>query len=165
LLELDATGDRRKAARLLQESLTTYREMGFPRMIGIVLAALGNVESSAGHREKAERYFAESVRVLIDAGEPREIHFPLEGLADLAYAAGRTERAVTLASAAATYRSSLRGRSTGPVLAGAGTWLDDARAVLSARDFSTAWDAGEALSPHDAIAEATTAGGTTVTAR
>jgi hypothetical protein len=158
MLELDAAGDRPTARRLLQESVCRYREMGFPRMIGLVLASLGNIENTAANPDQAQTYFAESLRTLIDAGEPREIHFPLQELADLAYAAGQVKRAVTLTAAAATYRASLLGRPIGPLLSGSGAWLKHARASLTPQRFAAAWDAGEALRPHDALEEALASG-------
>jgi predicted ATPase/transcriptional regulator with XRE-family HTH domain len=158
MLELDAADDRSAARHLLQESLGAYQAMGFPRMIGIVLATLGNLEMLDDDPGQAQRHFVASLHILIDAGEPREIHFPLEGLADLEYAGGRVEHAITLAAAAAAYRSSLRGRAIGPPLPGRCSWLQRARTSLPERRFAAAWNGGETLSPYDAVAKATSPG-------
>ncbi|MDQ6747528.1 MAG: hypothetical protein M3010_05405 [Candidatus Dormibacteraeota bacterium] len=152
LLELGTGGDRSTTRRLLQHSLTTYREMGFPRMIGVVLATLGGLERADGCPVAAQRCFTESLEVLSAAGEPREVHFPLEGLADLAYDDGQVKLALTLASAATTYRASLRGRAVGPGLVGSCTWLDATHGMLDPRQYAETWDAGEALVPLEAIA-------------
>jgi len=152
MLELDTGCDRSTVRRLLEQSLAAYREMGFPRMIGIVLATLGGLERAGARPAHAQQCFSESLEVLGAAGEPREVHFPLEGLADLAYQDGQVELAVTLASAAATYRVSLRGRAVGPGLPESCTWLDATRDTLDPRRYATAWDAGEALTPLEAIA-------------
>jgi predicted ATPase/transcriptional regulator with XRE-family HTH domain len=152
MLEIDTAGDRSATRRLLTQSLTSYRDMGFPRMIGIVLATLGGLERADARPKQARRCFSESLRVLAAAGEPRELHFPLEGLADLAYDDDQVELAVTLASAAATYRASLRGHAVGPALPGSCTWLNAARDRLSPHRYAAARDAGEALTPLEAMA-------------
>jgi predicted ATPase/DNA-binding XRE family transcriptional regulator len=152
MLEIDTTSDAALIRRLLEQSLAAYRMMGFPRMIGIVLATLGGLERADARPAQARHCFLDSLQILAAAGEPREVHFPLEGLADLAYDDGQVTLAVTLASAAATYRASLRGYAVGPALPASCTWLDAAQNSLDARRYAEARDAGEGLTPLEAMA-------------
>ncbi|MCA9876943.1 MAG: tetratricopeptide repeat protein, partial [Thermomicrobiales bacterium] len=150
-----ASGEYALASAYLEEALRLEREAGFTDGIILALGDLGNVARDQGDTARAQsRYLA---ALELGAGQPgtREITEIIEAVGLLAATAGRAAHAARLIGAAHAQRDRLGLRyavqKDRQALEQA---LDQARSVLGEAAFTTAWEAGRALTPAQALATA-----------
>jgi len=150
-----AVGDRDpdRAEELWAESLTEFEAIG--NSLGIAAASLNLGESALerGEHEQAARWYARALRPLQELKSP---HYTAAGLSGLAVAvASRNAEPATRLFAAANALCETTGAALSPPEA---TLYEQGRTValtqLGDAKFTTAWEAGRALSLDEAVAEA-----------
>ncbi len=148
LLQEDIT----TARTLQEESLMASRELGNQRGIAHSLSALGEIAYMTGDYARACEYYEKGLRLLIWLDDRLMVAMYLEGLARVAVAQEEAIWAVHLLSTASATRQIL-GSSKTPLEKEA-----DERTLTALHDglrkpvFATAWAAGQAMSPEQAIA-------------
>lgn len=140
-------GDLARAAVLHEESLEQYRQLHDQWGIAAALANLGLVAGKQGDADRAAPLLEEGLARFAEIGDPSAQLECLEALAGLARERGVARRATYLYAAAATLREALGL----PATDGAET----ARVTLGV-EFDTAWQAGRAMTPLEALAAAPT---------
>ena len=147
--EKDAT----QARACYEEALGLERDLADAVGIAAALAGLGDVARDQGDYAQAAARYAEGLEQLGGSEAWNERAACLEGLAAVAWAGGDAERAVRLCSAAAVAR--LPDLTLTPLtLPGCAEVVAASRAALGDEQFATAWAAGQALTPEQAIAYA-----------
>jgi non-specific serine/threonine protein kinase len=172
-------GGEGEARTLYAEALMLYRQLGNHRFpaFAAVLARQTDVALEQGDWRAAQAHVAESLAVAQEAGQDGTalLASALEAQAALAALRGAAVRALRLAGAAATLRARLPpplAASAPDIVHGAYTWqrlnrslaavepaplerhLAPARQALSADDQATAWAAGQAMTPEQAVTDA-----------
>jgi hypothetical protein len=151
---LAATHDDHDAARrLLQDSLTLYRQMGLQRFVALVVLSLGEVALAAGDTTAAGELFHASLSGMLDAHAMLDIPTALENYADLFAADGDLERAVRLAGTAARLRTVMGSQPWPDARQRRSHWLADARKRLPDGAYTAAWTDGQSTSLEDAAVE------------
>ena len=154
MIAADLDHDHPTARRLLQESLTLYRTLGFPRFVALVLLSLGDVALAEGNPARARELLHESLNGMREVGENLGIPGALDTVAHLAVSQGQAERAVRLAGAAEQLRTA-SGTHPWPVAERTRThWLASARNTLDETVFRAAWEQGRTTTQQRAIAYA-----------
>lgn len=153
-----AQGDLERARTLLEESLSSLRRQKYPLRIAYALARtlarLGSIECELGEYERASELYVESLELERRFEFRYEAEACLEGLARVAAVRDRPERAARLLGASAALCEEV-GISLSPMVqVDHEHAVDAARAALGEDAFATAWAAGFAMSPGEAIAEA-----------
>ena len=95
-------GDRARARRLAERSLSLGLEIGAREAVSLALRTLATVARSEEDLELAVSLFGEGLRLNYEIGERTNIAYFLEGLAEVSAAEGRLERAARLWGAAST---------------------------------------------------------------
>ena len=148
-------GEQERAAALHEEALTLARETGDRREVALVLAGLGYVAAECGDLTQAHARFATALPIYQDLENTWGIALCLEGLAGLS-AAGDPARTVRILAATAALRKA-RVEPLPPIYqARCDRILAAVRSRLGSVGFATAWDAGQALSLDEIVAEALT---------
>ncbi|HZS86351.1 MAG TPA: tetratricopeptide repeat protein [Chloroflexota bacterium] len=148
-------GDHQRAAALCEESLALARELGESRSIAAALTHLADIARDQGSDEQAAAMYAEGLPLLRSIGDHHGVAICLEGVAAAHGALGRQERAARLCGAAAALRDATGAPLPSVDRASFDRTLSAARAALGTAAFEAAWAAGQALSPDQAIDEAT----------
>ena len=156
-------GDYARAKVYYEESLEVCRDLGDRLGIGYALNDLGEVARRQGHPAQARALFVEGLNLRQELGDQEGIGNSLESLGSLAleqHPAGTplhlagARRAVRLWAAAMILREAMGAPLPPADQARLDEELAAARAVLGARAFQAAWDAGRALAPDEAVAYA-----------
>jgi predicted ATPase/class 3 adenylate cyclase len=137
-----------------EQSLAIRRELGHLEGIGVLLTLMGMVAYREGDLEATRVLYRDALAVYQELGGGWLLSIALPQFASLAAAQQQPERAARLAGAyaAMTQRSHT---STIPMIeALLQEGLETARRMLGEAAFTAAWEAGRALSPEEAIAEA-----------
>ena len=149
-----ARGDHDRAVALCEGALARQRALGNRMGVALAHLYLGDVLRHAGDHDRAIAAYQDSVLLLAQQRDRWWLVDALTGLAAVAAATGRPDRAARLAGAADTLRVALdtpikpRSRPAQErAIAAARSGLGEAR-------FWDAWDAGRALTPEEAVAEA-----------
>jgi predicted ATPase/class 3 adenylate cyclase len=151
-------GDPAGALPLLEESLATFRQMGNQFHVAWALRNLGNAAGDLGDRALARARFREAVAIEGELGYTTAVATSLEMLAGLDVAEGRPDRAIRLAGAAAALRGTDRGWRSPRDQAQLERDLALAREVLGEPAAAAAWNAGQRMTPKQAVAYALEAG-------
>jgi predicted ATPase/DNA-binding SARP family transcriptional activator len=151
-------GDPETAFALLEESLALRRPIGSARIIAELLVNLGNVACALGKNAEARVFLEESLTIRLKEPDPwmdrRGIAAGLEGLAAVAGVQRQSERAARLLGAASALRERIGTVLTPAREADHDRHVQAARQALGVEGFTRAWDAGQALPPEQAVAEA-----------
>ena len=147
------TGDHAGAAEIYADNLQNARERGDDGFISVETLNLGYMKLHLGDVAAAAPLFEESLRVSSGGGDAYVLPYSLMGMGSLALAEGDAERgARLLAAAKAAFDAS--GFAIDP---GSDEEFEqgvaDARTALG-EHFDAAWQAGSALTPDLAVAEA-----------
>ncbi|HEY0581920.1 MAG TPA: LuxR C-terminal-related transcriptional regulator, partial [Chloroflexota bacterium] len=145
-------GDMARATALLEESLAIKRLVGDEWGIAEALHHLGDMAAEQGQNPTARARFEESMLQWQLLGDSWSVALSLESFAALAQAQGQSERALRLAGAAMTLRQ------VGREASGAGSrrvslqrTRDAAEQALGREGAAAAFEAGRALSLHEAV--------------
>ncbi len=146
--------DYTRAQTLFEECLALLRQVGSRSHIATNQLYLGHVARRQGATARAAAHYREALALSRDLGDKLRIARGLEALGTLAADEQQPERAARLLGAASELRESL-GASLHPLERPS---VDSAIAVLHQQlgeaACAAAWNAGRALSLHDAVAEA-----------
>jgi DNA-binding CsgD family transcriptional regulator len=147
-------GDVRRAEDLLRDS--TARRIGLGTGVDAAVARrdLGLAALELGEVGRAEALVGESLNLLSELGDKWGIAAGLEGLAAVRAAQGQAVRAARLFGAAAALREAMRAPLRPIARVTRDRYEAAARDTLGNEAFATAWTAGAALAPEQAIAEA-----------
>jgi predicted ATPase/DNA-binding CsgD family transcriptional regulator len=149
-------GELANARRLLTRSVQQHHSGNQPLGWLWSLANLGWVVLEQGDLVQAGTLFLEALAIGHDAlGGGARLAIPLEGFAELAVAAGLHERGLRLAGAAAVLRETYATPPASTERWQLDRWLKRARAAVGEHTATAAWEAGRALEPEQAVAEAT----------
>jgi len=147
-------GDTERADNWAGESLAIRRTLGDHLMLATALLSVGNIAERRGEYDRARASLIESLTHYRILQEQSGMARSLAGLARVAAAMGEWERAVRLLAAAERQHP-----TPANALPDEATLRDELRATaqrtLGLAMFTAAWDAGAALSPDEAVAEAT----------
>jgi predicted ATPase/DNA-binding CsgD family transcriptional regulator len=149
-----ARGDTGRAAEYWEESLDLRRQIGDLGGQAHVLYLLGSLAVNRREYTRATSLFSESLALRIRIGDEAGIPQILEGTAGVLAARNEQARAVKVAAAAGSFRIRLGMPPSSWERANLDRTLANLRDRLGAAPFAQAWDAGAALSPGQAIAEA-----------
>jgi non-specific serine/threonine protein kinase len=148
-------GRPRDAAASLEEALGLLRSAGDPHYTMHCLCYLGEVALDLGDPAGAGGHFHEALRFAMGFGYRRVVVRALAGLAGVAAGMGQVRLAATIFGAVERLRE-----TTGITARSPADRAIQERAIAAARSalgeaaFSSAWAAGRALSPEQAVAEA-----------
>ncbi len=145
-----------------EAALAIWRERGDDWGIGIAILNLGHLALRSGDAQRAGGLYGEGLTMSVELGDRARIADYLNAIGRLAAAEGNWPSAARLLGAATALYHSLgieqfpdhRGEHEHAVAA--------ARAGLGDEAFTAAWDAGQALLPEHAVAEALAVTGTPV---
>jgi tetratricopeptide (TPR) repeat protein len=152
----DVRRDNPAARHLLEESLSLYRALNFPRFIALVLGSLGGVAIADGQYDRANELLHQSLTGMMEVGENLGIPGTLDTFGELATTQGHAQQAVTLAAAAERLRTTT-GTRPWPVARRTRTrWLASARQELDRSAYRAAWQQGQTMDREEAIAYALT---------
>jgi tetratricopeptide (TPR) repeat protein len=150
-----ARGDFDRAIELMEESLATWRKRGDRVYLGVTLTNLGAATRARGELDRSSSVYRESLSVIHEIGDIEGIVYSLNGLAGLALDRGQLMPAARLLGAASALAEAISlviferidreqvERDTAEV-----------RRLLGETAFADAWNAGRALPPEAAVAEA-----------
>jgi tetratricopeptide (TPR) repeat protein len=153
-------GDNERAAALLQESAGLHRAMGHQDGLGVTLLHQGLISAARGAPEKAVRQCTQALRLCASAGETPRVAECFEGLAEAWRVHGSGERAARLCGMAEALRTRIGASLPHGDRAGYESTVERLRASLGDGAFSALWQAGQAMSLQQALAEAWTAAAT-----
>jgi predicted ATPase/DNA-binding SARP family transcriptional activator len=147
-------GERAKGRALLEEGFAMQREMGLTTYTSHSALLLGHIARQDGQYVLARSHYAECLAILREIRSAYGLFYGLAAFGCLAAAEGRLDRAARLYGA--TERV---GETAGVVMVPhERTWHDPAvvaaRAGLGEVAFATAWAAGRAMTPEEAVAYA-----------
>ncbi len=149
-----AQKDTTKVKTAHEEELTIRRELGDKPGIGIALTNLGNVFRESGEKDRAVQHYIEALALFQEIGNRYGAVYVFEGLATVlgqSKEQASVQKAVGLWAASTALRERL---NVPPQDTEYALWLEDARAVLGASTYTTAWETGLGLSWEQAIASA-----------
>ena len=143
-----------RARALCEEGLTTLRHLGNASAIAEAQATLARVALAAGDVETARALLVDALATASTAGPRWLVASCLEGLAGVAASQGQAGRAAQLAGTAAALREKIGTPLPPFARPDLERAMTMARAVLGETAFAAAREAGRALSPEEAVAEA-----------
>jgi predicted ATPase/DNA-binding CsgD family transcriptional regulator len=144
-------GEQDRAATLYAESLELWRELRGTPGIASALHKLGQVARAIGDQDTARAYLAESLAFQQDLGNAQGVAECLAGLGGTAAAAGRPEKAARILAAAAMLLDAIGVPLAPADQAAMERDIAAARRRLGAQDWESAWKAGHALRPQEAV--------------
>jgi tetratricopeptide (TPR) repeat protein len=147
-------GDLERAARLFEESLALFRHQHEHWGIGLLLTNLADVARARGDYVQAADLYRQSLVLYRDLGNYLDAAECLDGLAAVALAQAAPHDAARLLAATAALRATLGTSQTLSERTDYERTLAAARATIGDAAFATAWQAGQALSPEEALVEA-----------
>jgi predicted ATPase/transcriptional regulator with XRE-family HTH domain len=145
-------GEVARASSLTRESLASYREIGDPWYVALMLHTLGRVEAKRGEMTTAYSLFQESIALSQEQGEQFIIPLNLEGLAGVLTSLGECRSAAQLWGAAQALREGID--SPLPPF----DHVDYAQKVATSRtacgeqDFDGAWQKGRTMTLEQTLA-------------
>jgi tetratricopeptide (TPR) repeat protein len=146
-------GEHERAAALLEQALARYRQIGYRWGIAWSLVSLGCVVQARGEYEQAATYLKEALQLSHEVGARGMLAEALEGMAWLLVAQGHAT-AARVGGAAEALREAL-GATLHPLLhSGHERAVAAMCAALGEEVFAAAWEAGQAMTLEEAIAEA-----------
>jgi ATP/maltotriose-dependent transcriptional regulator MalT len=140
------------ARAMLTDVLATVRRLDERWGHAQVLVSLGHVELVAGDLSRARECLVEAARLHADLGNPLYLSWCLEGLAGVVATQGRAADAARLCGARDALLERLGSGLPPADPASYAHTLANVRAALGESSFSTAHEAGRALSPEAIIA-------------
>ncbi len=146
-------GNLERATQLFEESLALFRRLNGHWGIALLLTNLADVARAREDYGQAGDLYRQSLAMYRDQSNYLDVAECLDGLAAVALAQGSPHSAARLLAATAAIRATL---GTSQTLAERTEYDSTIAAVRSAAGdsaFASAWQAGQALSPEDAIAE------------
>jgi predicted ATPase/class 3 adenylate cyclase len=147
-------GDSTAAQELLEQSLAGFEELSSQASIARTLVWLGLARFAASDIEGAESTYLASLHVERLLANRQGTATCFEGLAEVALARGQPARAVRLLGAAAQVLGELPPAPLPPTLAARRERVAlDARQALGEEAWAVAYEAGQALSLEEAVAE------------
>jgi DNA-binding CsgD family transcriptional regulator len=144
-------GQHSECRRLLEESLNTWNAVRGHQGAAWVHLDLGQLDVVEGAYDTAGSHFAEALKSCCDLGDRWGIARCLEAFATLAVNTGSPEHAVRLAGAADRLRESAGVAPSSRRPASLPHDLVRARQTLGGARYSTAWEAGGAMSAEQAV--------------
>jgi non-specific serine/threonine protein kinase len=150
-------GDYGRAARLLEQSLPLWQELGDKTSLANALTNLGTVSREQGDYGQAAALYKESLALRWTGEQKRGVAEDaecLEGLAAVACAQAQPQRAARLLGTAAALREALGAPLPPADRASYERTVATARAHLNAAAFARVWEEGRAMVLDQAIAEA-----------
>jgi tetratricopeptide (TPR) repeat protein len=147
-----AQGRYERATARHAEALALRRALGDKSGIADSLKNLGNVAAAQGDFGQAGTLYEECLRLGREIGAKDEIAESLEGMAWVAAARGEAERAAWLGGAAEAQRQALGTFVLVDQQACHAQTVRTLRGALGESAFASAWAAGQALAPEDAVA-------------
>ena len=138
-------GDFVGARALYEESLTIWRQLGNQHAIAQLLNNLGETSSAQGDSVGALALLKESLTLSWQLGNQKGIAYGLGCLGIVAHRQSKMGRATRLIGAAASLRGSLGTTLTPMEQAEVDTAVASAAEVLGEAAFTSAWDAGRAM--------------------
>lgn len=143
------------AAMHYRASIARWRRLGGLNELSMVLFNLGYLSVLLGDIGTAVDSFVESAAIARELALPRGVADSIAGMAKVAQALGLMETAVRLYGAAYRAWDSYGGDAFDPVHFGDHQRsIAELQAALPAATYDTAWQAGQTLSPEEALAEA-----------
>jgi predicted ATPase/class 3 adenylate cyclase len=147
-------GDLDRAERNFGEGLALCRALGDRAGIALGLNNQGAVARGRGDVSRALPLVIEALALFVEVGDRSGIAYCLEGLADVAAKQGAHRRAARLYGAADALREQICEPLPREQRAGYEASHELVRGAIGPPAFKDAWDAGRALSPEAAVAEA-----------
>jgi predicted ATPase/transcriptional regulator with XRE-family HTH domain len=149
-----AQGNDALAVAQYEEGLALSRDSGDWLYVAQLLGIVGAIEGRQGNDARATALLMESVGLLREYGDMQSIPHCLEALACVATRQEQRERAIRLFGAAAALRESLKAPQWPIQYAVVERALAAVRTQSDAVTFAAAWNAGHALTLHQALSEA-----------
>ncbi|MDQ3493388.1 MAG: LuxR C-terminal-related transcriptional regulator [Chloroflexota bacterium] len=146
-------GDPLRAHALLTDALALHQQDGFAYGVASTLLALGRIEADRGNVAGAANCHAESLDLWIDVRSQEGLVDAVAATATLAMTCERPETGARLLGAASAMADAL-GYVAPPSARERAAGAAEARAALGQPAFDEALEAGRALSPGEAAAEA-----------
>jgi DNA-binding CsgD family transcriptional regulator len=142
------------AGSRFEEVLRLLRDLGDPRFLAVTLGNAGWVATALGDTDRAAACYREQVPLALAVGDPYLLAWGLDGVAAVAVQRGRDAPTARLLGAAAAIRAAAGDAVPGVVAARRDRYVARARTRLGDGAFAAAWQAGQALSAPDAVADA-----------
>ena len=142
------------ARAAIERSLAIRRELGDQDGIAHSIGVLAFVEVVEGNWSEARDLCAEALRIFGRWSHPWGATYSLETLATAEGGLGHWERCVRLAAASERRRQILHSYPVSDVRAVRDRMLDVARQAIGPDAFAAAWEAGLAMTPERAVADA-----------
>ena len=149
-------GDRERARRLAERSLSLGRELGAREAVSVALPTLATIARADGDYALAGGLFGEGLLFSAEVGDGTNVAYYLEGLATLAAAEDAPERAARLWGAAEAILEGIEVISY-PHVADRSfndEQLASARGSLDRRAWEEAWAEGRSMTTEEAVAYA-----------
>ena len=148
---LRVRGDYAAARSLLEESLTTVRDIGERLNEAVLLRSLGLVECAQGNLKAAERHLREALTICQEISDRVDAADAIEGLALVAVAMDVPRQAARIWGAAERLREELGSPMPPYEQAAYMRALAHARAALGDDAFNEAWREGREMRFEDAM--------------
>jgi predicted ATPase/class 3 adenylate cyclase len=145
--------DLDRARPLLEEALALAVRGGDRMELGVGHHTVAQVARLQGRLDEAAVHYRDSIRYWHELGDTASLTEPLQGLAAVAIAQGDIARGVRLLGANEAIRTRLGGGPP-PEWLRLGDPLADARMKLGDEAYESAWQAGQALTIDQAVADA-----------
>ena len=146
-------GERARARRLAERSLSLSREIGAREAVAVALPTLAGIARSDGDLERAVRLFEEGLVLSAEVGDGTNVAYYLEALAEISASEERLERAARLWGAAGALLETIE--VIAYPHAADRTFYDRqlaaARERLDGRTWETAWEEGRAMTAEEAV--------------
>jgi predicted ATPase/DNA-binding CsgD family transcriptional regulator len=155
-IETHGKGEWTGAEALYQEALDRWRAQGHTWGIATVLSNLAVLSHVQGDDERAASMYRESLALCWSQSDQWGLTEALTGLGGIAATAGEPEVAVRLFGAAEEIRESIGLSLQRHIRTQYEAAIATTKAALGEVGFETAWEAGQALSLEQAVADATT---------
>jgi predicted ATPase/DNA-binding CsgD family transcriptional regulator len=146
-------GDSEGAVPLAEDALDRWQVLGHTWGVGQALQTLASAASVRGDQVGAARLYDEALGVRLAIEDRAGIAGVLGGIAGVVVASGMMEQAARLLGASSALRDAI-GIRYGSHHARGVHVLAEVQARMDADAFTAAWNAGRALSPDQAVAEA-----------
>jgi predicted ATPase len=147
-------GDPAGAVPLLEEAVGLWRHLGDRRETALTLHSLADTLRALGDTAAASALYRESLTLACALGFQLGVAACLLSVAELAMVSGQAERAAHLLVAAEALREAFGLALEAPEHSRRERAVDAVRAALGDTTFKAAWEAGRALTPEEAVAEA-----------
>ena len=147
-------GDLPAAHRDCTESLSLFRTLADKHGITLSLTVLAMVSADTGEHDQARALCRDVFAIAQELNDPQTAVTCLELLADIACARGEMERAARLLGSARGLRDQFGAYQDGRAQARAEHLASESRRALPEAEFAAHWNAGQAMTLEQAIADA-----------